>query len=175
MASMFAMLIFNGWFYFILTLTIRPTLVESRKLKNPFRLLYDALYDDTKFPEFVKCCCYCCRRKTSLQEDESTGEVKLDSAVGELRLGVLKELGLVRTAGSERSKSLAIPVEDSKIAAPQDVGVKIKKLSKSFYSDRVLKGFSCDFAINEISCILGDAGSGKSVMVDILLGQYLQF
>ena len=48
--------------------------------------------------------------------------------------------------------------------------LKLKDLKKSFGDNHVLNGFSMELYEGENSVILGNSGSGKSVMIKCLVG-----
>lgn len=53
---------------------------------------------------------------------------------------------------------------------PQPVEIRIDQLRRSFGSREVLGGISADILAGEIVCIVGASGSGKTVLLDHLIG-----
>lgn len=48
--------------------------------------------------------------------------------------------------------------------------IKIKKIKKSFQENEILKGIDATFETGKISLIIGKSGSGKTILIKILLG-----
>lgn len=89
-----------------------------------------------------------------------------DSPIGALRTKVLEKMELLYTAsGSGFTSAMR-----EQIGKQNESVVEIRNLTKIFHTENVLKGFNCDFYANEISCILGDSGSG-TLFINILLGK----
>ena len=50
------------------------------------------------------------------------------------------------------------------------MSIIVKNLNKSFGENKVLNNFSCEFKQEEITCIMGASGCGKTTLLQILLG-----
>jgi len=136
--------------------------------------MYDVLYDDTKFPEFINLLtkpkgCRLRKRKADAGENDAGADHPLDSPVGNLRSKVLSSIGLLYSGQLQKSPSTASDAFEEE-SPMKERGAQIKNLSKSFQAEIVLRSISCDFYQNEITCVCGETGSGKTTMIQILLG-----
>ena len=50
--------------------------------------------------------------------------------------------------------------------------IKIQNISKSFDNKLILDSISCEFMNNQVNVILGKSGTGKSVLLKILIGLF---
>lgn len=48
--------------------------------------------------------------------------------------------------------------------------IAVKKISKSYGQEQVLKDFSCDFPEGKLTCIMGRSGGGKTTLIKLLMG-----
>ena len=48
--------------------------------------------------------------------------------------------------------------------------IAVKKISKSYGEEQVLKDFSCDFLEGKLTCIMGRSGGGKTTLIKLLMG-----
>ncbi|MED9966583.1 MAG: ATP-binding cassette domain-containing protein [Blautia sp.] len=48
--------------------------------------------------------------------------------------------------------------------------IAVKKISKSYGEEQVLKDFSCDFPEGKLTCIMGRSGGGKTTLIKLLMG-----
>jgi len=53
-----------------------------------------------------------------------------------------------------------------------DVSIKLKEVSKSFDGKLIIDTISCDFIKNKVHAILGKSGTGKSVLLKMLIGLF---
>ncbi|CAG7732334.1 unnamed protein product [Allacma fusca] len=172
MALIVTELLFDGFFYMILTVFMRKSNFRSKRLRNPLSLIYDALYDDTRFPECLAIFrrgSACCRKKNKRKGRRPLGmDINEHSAIGILRTKVLGASGLY---GTPLFNALRFDTElFEREVLNKGAGIKIRNLSKSFKGESVIKGLSCDFYKNEITVLLGPNGAGKTTLMNILTG-----
>lgn len=52
----------------------------------------------------------------------------------------------------------------------ENMDIAVKKISKSYGQEQVLKDFSCDFPEGKLTCIMGRSGGGKTTLIKLLMG-----
>lgn len=52
----------------------------------------------------------------------------------------------------------------------ENMDIAVKKISKSYGEEQVLKDFSCDFLEGKLTCIMGRSGGGKTTLIKLLMG-----